>query len=115
MSGTTTTLRQLPHQPAPDGRVRRSQRSGQVIVEALLKLVGAGVLEPTAQQVATQAKVGIRTVLLRFSDMEGLFGEMDARLQAEAAPLLLGGRPRGSRGRCPRRAVPGSRRRRGGR
>lgn len=82
--------------PAADGRVRRAQRSGQAIVEALMELVGSGVLEPTAQQVAERAGVGIRTVFRRFSDMESLFAEMDARLQAEAVPILVGGRPDGS-------------------
>ena len=93
----TTSLRQLSHQPASDGRVRRSQRSGHAIVEALVELVGEGILEPTAQQVAARARVGIRTVFRRFSDMESLFAEMDARLQAEAVPLLRGGRPNGTR------------------
>jgi AcrR family transcriptional regulator len=88
-------LKQLPHQPASDGRVRRSQRSGHAIVEALMELVGEGIIEPTAQQVAARANVGIRTVFRRFSDMESLFAEMDARLQAEAAPLLFPGRPKG--------------------
>jgi AcrR family transcriptional regulator len=95
MIAKTTPLRQLPHQPASDGRVRRSQRSGHAIVEALMELVGEGIREPTAQQVAARADVGIRTVFRRFSDMESLFAEMDARLQAEAVPLLLGGRPHG--------------------
>jgi AcrR family transcriptional regulator len=90
------TLRQLPHRPASDGRVQRSQRSGHAIVEALMELVGDGVIEPTAQQVAARANVGIRTVFRRFSAMESLFAEMDARLQAEAVPLLLGGRPNGT-------------------
>jgi AcrR family transcriptional regulator len=80
---------------ASDGRVRRGERSGQAIVEALVTLVGGGILEPTAQQVATRAGVGIRTVFRRFSDMERLFAEMGARLQAEALPLLVGGRPSG--------------------
>ena len=79
-----------------DGRVRRAQRSDQAIVEALLGLVGEGVLDPTAQQVAERARVGIRTVFRRFSDMESLFAEMDARIQAEALPLLLGQNPQGS-------------------
>ena len=61
-----------------------------------MELVGEGVPEPTAQQVAARAAVGIRTVFRRFSDMESLFAEMDARLQGEAVPLLLGGRPNGS-------------------
>jgi len=61
-----------------------------------MELVGEGIVEPTAQQVAARAKVGIRTVFRRFSDMESLFAEMDARLQAEAVPLLLGGRAAGA-------------------
>jgi AcrR family transcriptional regulator len=90
------TLRNVAHEPAADGRVRRSQRSGHAIVEALLALVGEGTVEPTAQQVAERAGVGLRTVFRRFSDMESLFAEMDARLQAEALPLLFGGRPSGA-------------------
>jgi len=75
-----------------DGRVRRSQRSGQAIVEALSDLVGQGILEPTAQQVAARAGVGLRTVFRRFADMESLFAEMGARIQAQALPLLAGSR-----------------------
>ena len=80
---------------ASDGRVRRGERSGRAIVEALVELVGNGILEPTAQQVAAAAGVGIRTVFRRFSDMERLFAEMSARVQAEAMPLLVGGGPSG--------------------
>jgi AcrR family transcriptional regulator len=99
------TLTKLAHEPATDGRVRRSQRSGHAIVEALLALVGEGTSEPTAQQVAARAGVGIRTVFRRFSDMESLFAEMDARLQAEAVPLLLGGRRTGTIGERARTLV----------
>ena len=80
---------------ASDGRVRRGERSGQAIVEALVELVGEGIIEPTAQQVAARAGVAIRTVFRRFSDMERLFAEMSARVQATALPLLLGGQPSG--------------------
>jgi len=76
--------------PALDGRLRRSERSREAIVRALLELVGEGVLEPTAEQVAERAGVGLRTVFRHFSDMESLFVEIDARLQAEAMPLLRG-------------------------
>jgi len=78
-----------------DGRARRAERSGQAILEALVGLVGEGVLEPTAQQVAARARVGIRTVFRRFSDMESLLAEMGARVEAESLPLLFDGRPRG--------------------
>jgi AcrR family transcriptional regulator len=77
--------------------VQRGQRSGQAIVQAMLRLVGSGTLEPTAEQVAAEAGVGIRTVFRRFSDMERLFTEMDASIQADAVPLLLGGEPTGDR------------------
>ena len=73
---------------AMDGRQRRSARSREGIVQALFELVGSGVLRPTAQQVAETAGVGIRSVFRHFADMEGLFAEMDARLQAEALPIL---------------------------
>ena len=50
---------------ASDGRVRRGERSGQAIVEALVGLVGDGILEPTAQQVA--ARAGARVVIVNAS------------------------------------------------
>jgi AcrR family transcriptional regulator len=78
-----------------DGRVQRGERSGNAIVEALIALVGEGTLDPTAQQVAERAAVGIRTVFRRFSDMERLFALVGARLEAGALPLLLGGQPQG--------------------
>jgi AcrR family transcriptional regulator len=73
---------------ASDGRLQRSERSREAIVNAILDLVGAGNLEPTAEQVAEAAGVGIRTVFRHFSDMESLFAAMSARLAAEFGPLL---------------------------
>src|SRR5215470_566403 len=84
------------HESASDGRVRRGQRSGQAIVEALVGLIGDGILQPTAQQVAERAGVGIRTVFRRFSDMESLFAEMGARVQTDALPLLFEAPPCGN-------------------
>jgi AcrR family transcriptional regulator len=81
--------------PSSDGRQRRSERSREAIVQALLELVGEGILQPTAQQVAETAGVGIRSVFRHFADMDSLFAEMDARLQAEALPLLRGDPPEG--------------------
>jgi AcrR family transcriptional regulator len=75
----------LPH---PDGRVRRSEKSRAAIVDAVFELVGEGVLQPTAQQVAERAGVGIRSVFRHFDDMEGLFAEMAARLRGECLSLL---------------------------
>jgi AcrR family transcriptional regulator len=73
---------------ARDGRTRRGERSRRQILAALLALVGEGVLQPTAQQVADRAGVGLRTVFRHFEDVESLFAAMDARLRGEALPLL---------------------------
>ena len=76
---------------ALDGRFRRGERSRQAIVAALVELVGRGILQPTAQQVADQAGVGIRSVFRHFSEMESLYAAMDARLEGDAVPILRGG------------------------
>jgi AcrR family transcriptional regulator len=86
-----------PQAPSADGRVRRSEKSRRAIVDALFELVGEGVLQPTAQQVAERAGVGIRSVFRHFDDMEGLYAEMDAPLRAEALALLRGGEAEGTR------------------
>src|SRR5262245_51723149 len=78
-----------------DGRVRRRQRNGRAIVDAMLALVGEGVVAPTAQQVAARAGVGMRTVFRRFSDMESLFAEMGERILTEALPRFAAARPEG--------------------
>ncbi len=83
---------------ASDGRARRSQRSRAAMVEALFELVGEGVLQPTAQQVAERAQVGIRTVFRHFSDMDSLLAEIDGRVRAKAQPLFREPRSDGSIG-----------------
>jgi AcrR family transcriptional regulator len=70
--------------------VRRSEKSRSAIVDALFELVGEGVLQPTAQQVAERAGVGIRSVFRHFDDMDALYATMDAKLRSEALPLLRG-------------------------
>jgi len=80
-----------------DGRARRSQRSRAAIVDALHGLVGEGILQPTAQQIADRAGVGLRSVFRHFSDMESLLAEVDQRVRAQALPLLRAEPPRGGR------------------
>src|SRR5262249_45529991 len=75
-------------QSSGDGRQRRAERSREAIVSALFELVGEGVLEPTAQEVAERAGVGIRSVFRHFDDKDGLFATMDARLRRDALPIL---------------------------
>lgn len=79
-----------PARPADlvDGRVLRSERSRAAIVAALLELVGEGVLQPTAEQIARRARVGLRSVFRHFQDMESIFRAMDATMEARVAREL---------------------------
>ncbi len=76
-------------QPAADGRHRRGQDSRARIVAALFELVKAGEVTPSAEQVAAQADVGLRTVFRHFKDMDSLYAEisqaMTTILMARAA------------------------------
>jgi AcrR family transcriptional regulator len=73
--------------PVPDGRLLRGQRNRVALVQALFDLVGEGVLQPTAQQVADRAGIGIRTVFRHFEDMERLLAELNGRVREHTLPL----------------------------
>jgi AcrR family transcriptional regulator len=66
-----------------DGRRRRSQDSRARIVEALIQLTRAGELSPSAEMVAAQAGVGLRTVFRHFSDMESLYREVTEMIESQ--------------------------------
>ena len=78
-----------------DGRSLRSERSRQMIADALYELVGEGVLLPTGEQVALRAGLSLRTVFRLFDDRDGLFRSMDERLRAEIMPQLEKSPPAG--------------------
>jgi AcrR family transcriptional regulator len=65
-----------------DGRRRRSENSRARIVDAMLALIAAGEITPTAELVATRAEVGLRTVFRHFRDMDSLYAEMSERMSA---------------------------------
>ena len=71
-----------------DGRRARGADNRQRIVDALLKLVEAGSASPSAEQVAAEAGVGLRTVFRHFSDMESLRREISERMTAEIQPII---------------------------
>jgi AcrR family transcriptional regulator len=71
-----------------DGRTRRAARSRDAIVRALHALVGEGVVQPTAQQVAQRAKVGLRSVFRHFDDMDSVYAELGARIMTEARAFI---------------------------
>ena len=73
----------------PDGRRERSERSREAIVNALLSLIREGQLIPTAEQVATRANVGVRTVFRHFEDMDNLLASIDQRVKSEVSKLFV--------------------------
>ena len=55
-----------------DGRFARSKKTKDAIVRALLKLLRNSPF-PTAEQVAKESKIGLRTVYRQFKDMESIY------------------------------------------
>jgi AcrR family transcriptional regulator len=66
-----------------DGRRRRGEDNRAKIVAAMLEIIHAGDLAPSAEQVAARADVGLRTVFRHFQDMESLFREMSVVIMSE--------------------------------
>jgi AcrR family transcriptional regulator len=92
----TTVLRAPPVRPSSsptvredDGRHARSKSSRAKIVAAMLDLVGAGDVQPSAAKVAEAAGVGLRTVFRHFDDMESLYREMSEAIEAKVLPLMV--------------------------
>jgi TetR/AcrR family transcriptional regulator of autoinduction and epiphytic fitness len=65
-----------------DGRRARGLKTRDAIVTALMDLVGAGDIAPTAQRIADRAGVSVRSVYQHFTDVEGLFSQASAQLYA---------------------------------
>ena len=72
----------------PDGRHLRSTRSRAKIVAGMLKLLRSGNLAPSAAEIATAAKVSLRTVFRHFDDMDGLYSAIALSLEGDLRPLL---------------------------
>ncbi len=71
-----------------DGRQSRTARSRRAICDACLDLIGEGVLQPSADEVAQRAGVSRRSIFNHFADLAELY---DAVLEVgieRAAPLL---------------------------
>jgi len=77
---------ELEDKPETDGRKIRANNSRQKIVDAMLSLVRDGDIAPSAENVASTANVGLRTVFRRFTDMEVLYREMIIEVQKKYIP-----------------------------
>ncbi len=71
-----------------DGRRQRSETSRKRIVRAMLELIGAGDISPSAENVAARAGLGLRTVFRHFENMETLYQEINAAMTAELQPVM---------------------------
>lgn len=72
-----------------DGRRRRSQNSRDKIVAATLELVAEGRITPSAEEVASRASVGLRTVFRHFADMESLYAALTHTLAEQYEMWLI--------------------------
>jgi|TARA_B110000914_G_scaffold226508_1_gene252352 AcrR family transcriptional regulator len=72
-----------------DGRLERSKKSRDLIIQAMRDLIDEGILSPTAQQVAETAQVGIRTVFRHANDMETLFKQIGKTNAKQRSALFL--------------------------
>jgi len=81
-------LQHKPDNEVLDGRRLRGRDNRRKIVDALLSLVGSGVVSPSAEEVAAKAGVGLRTVFRHFTDMDSLYAEMSERMRGEIMPIV---------------------------
>jgi TetR/AcrR family transcriptional regulator of autoinduction and epiphytic fitness len=73
------TVDPTPTSGRTDGRRARRDRSRDLAIDALLDLLGEGVIRPTAQQVAERSGVSLRSIFRIFDDVETLHTEGAAR------------------------------------
>lgn len=71
-----------------DGRRQRSERNRQKIITAMFELVREGYFDPSVAQIAEQAGVGLRTVFRHFDDVDSLYREMSAQMEAKILPEI---------------------------
>lgn len=72
--------------PHEDGRRERSRSSRRRIIEAMMDLIAAGDVNPSAAKVAEAAGVGLRSVFRHFDDKDSIYREIDELLRAAVVP-----------------------------
>lgn len=88
-SGATAADDETENPPGnPDGRRRRADTSRRRIVEAMIELMKAGEVSPSAEAVAAKAGVGRRTVFRLFSDMETVYREIHHVMMGRIEPVF---------------------------
>jgi TetR/AcrR family transcriptional regulator, regulator of autoinduction and epiphytic fitness len=77
----------MPQLARLDGRLARSARTREAVVNALLDLLNEGDLRPTAARIAERAGISLRLVFHHFDDLETIYSEL-ARIQTERVKHL---------------------------
>lgn len=102
MQSLPTEPQQAFHDPSPgeddsrpDGRRIRAQANRGRIVRAVVDLVGRNQFEPTAEAIAAEAGVSLRTVFRHFEEMENLYLEVAAVIFERALPAIDAPFPQG--------------------
>lgn len=72
----------------PDGRRRRGLDNRARIVAAMVEMVRADEIAPSAERVAARADVGLRTVFRHFQDMDSLYREMAMVIEREIRAIV---------------------------
>ena len=75
--------------PLADGRRERSRASRKKIIHAMMDLIAAGNINPSAAMVAEKAGVGLRSVFRHYDDKESIYREIDAILNEAYAPIII--------------------------
>src|SRR3990170_4269525 len=71
-----------------DGRRRRGMDNRARIVAAMMEMVRADEIAPSAERVAARADVGLRTVFRHFQDMDSLYREMSLAIEREIRAII---------------------------
>lgn len=74
--------------PPLDGRIARSIRTREAVVDALFDLLNEGDLQPTASRIAERANISLRLVFHHFDDLETIYAEVHRRQLERTLPML---------------------------
>ncbi len=72
-----------------DGRRRRSDRTKKKISDGLERLLRGGNLSPTADELARASGISLRTIYRHYEDIESLYRELAAQIDATVMPMLM--------------------------
>ena len=73
-----------------DGRVARSERTRQAIIDALLSLYAEENLTPTIEDLATRVGMTSRTIYHHFEDSDAIAEALTEHQRQQLAPLMAG-------------------------